>query len=129
MLNGRTCSGKNDRDEACGATPLRSSEFCVFHDPEHAEAMQEARRLGGFRRRREGTVSAAYEFDGLATPADIRRLVEVAAFDVLGLENSIARARTLAYLAQVASSLVEKHEMEARLEVLEAEAARRPAWR
>jgi hypothetical protein len=82
--------------------------------------MKDARRLGGLRRRREGTVGAAYDFDGLATMPDIRRLVEVAAFDVLGQENSIARARALAYLAQVAASLLEKGEMEDRLAAIEA---------
>ena len=46
---------------------------------------------------------------------EIRRLVEVAAFDVLGLENSIARARALAFLAQVAASLLEKGELEDQL--------------
>ena len=120
VVNSRTCKGRNHRGDPCRAAPLRESDYCVFHDPEHAEAMKDARRLGGLRRRREGTVGAAYDFDGLATMPDIRRLVEVAAFDVLGQENSIARARALAYLAQVAASLLEKGEMEGRLAAIEA---------
>ena len=62
----------------------------------------------------------AYDFEGLATLPEIRRLVEVAAFDILGLANSIARARTLAYLAQVAGALFERSELEQRLEAIEA---------
>ena len=56
-------------------------------------AAQEARRVGGLRRRREGTVQAAYDFEGLATIPQIRRLLEVAVVDTLSLENSIARSR------------------------------------
>jgi hypothetical protein len=81
---------------------------------------QEARRLGGQRRRRERVLSGVYEFDGLGTIDEIRRLVEVAAVDTLGLENSVARNRALASLAQVATGLLEKGEWEARLEALEA---------
>jgi hypothetical protein len=33
--------------------------------------------------------------------------VEIAVLDTLGLENSVARARTLAYLAQTAAKLLE----------------------
>jgi hypothetical protein len=82
--------------------------------------MQDARRLGGLRRRREGTVAVAYDFEGLETVPQIRRLVGVAAFDVLGAENSIQRARTLAYLAQIAAKLLEVGELEDRLEAVEA---------
>jgi hypothetical protein len=76
-----------------------------MHSPEHAEEVAESRRLGGLRRRREVAVSGAYEFEGLESVADIRRILEVAVFDTLGLENSIARSRTLAYLAMTAISL------------------------
>ena len=81
--------------------------------------MAEARRLGGLRRRREVAVAGAYEFDGLETVADLRRLLVIAALDTLGLENSIARARTLVYLVGVAGQLLETGELEARLAYLE----------
>ena len=102
------------------APPLRDGEYCRLHDPEHAEEVQEARRLGGLRRRKEATVAVAFDFEGLGTIPDIRRLVEVAAFDTLSQENSISRSRTLAYLAQVASTLLEKGELEDRLTAVEA---------
>ena len=40
---------------------------------------EKVRRLGGLRRRKGRTVAGAYEFRGLTTVADIRRLLEVAA--------------------------------------------------
>lgn len=98
---------------------MLGGEFCFWHSPEHAADVAEARRLGGQRRKREGIVSGAFEFDGLGSIATIRRLLEVAALDTLGLENSVARARTLVYLAQVASRLLEVGELEERIEALE----------
>jgi hypothetical protein len=90
-----------------------------MHSPEHAKEAQEARRLGGLRRKREATVCGVYDFEGLNTVAGIRRLVEVAVMDTLGMENSIARSRTLAYLAQVALRTLEVGELEQRLASLE----------
>ena len=106
--------------EACHAPKLQEGDYCLMHSPEHAEEMVEARRLGGLRRRREVAVSGAFDFVGLETVADIRRLLEVAVLDTLGMENSIARNRTLAYLATTAIKLLEVGELEQRLESLEA---------
>ena len=58
-----------------------------MHSPEHAEDMAEARRLGGLRRRREVAISGAYDFVSLQSVTDIRRLLEVAVLDTLGLEK------------------------------------------
>ncbi len=91
-----------------------------MHSPENAEEIAEARRLGGLRRRREVAVSGAYEFNGLETVAELRRLLVIAALDTLRLENSIARARTLGYLVGVAGKLLESGELEQRLAALEA---------
>ena len=99
---------------------MRESDYCVFHDPDHAEVVQQARSAGGQRRKREATLATAYDFQGLTSIDEIRRLVEVAAFDALGLDNSINRVRALGYLAQVATSLLEKGEMEDHLAAVEA---------
>jgi len=90
-----------------------------MHDPAHASEAAEARKLGGMRRRRESTVSAAYQFDGLDSVAKITRLLEIAVVDTLSQENSIARARTLAYLAQMALKALEVGTVEDRLAALE----------
>lgn len=120
MVVARTCKARNDRGEACQAAPVRERNFCVFHDPEHAEVVQEARRAGGQRRKKEAAVGTAYDFLGLNTIQDIRRLVEVAAIDALSLDNNLGRVRALGYLAQVATTLVEKGEMEERMAAVEA---------
>ncbi len=103
------------------AAPLKEGIHCFWHSPENAEDAAEARRLGGLRRRREVAVSGAYEFAGLQTAADIRCVLEIGVLDTLGLENSIARARTLAYLAMTAIKLLEVGELKQRLATLEAD--------
>jgi hypothetical protein len=116
----RTCSHRNADGHLCGAAPLRDSEYCLFHDPERAAEVAEARKLGGLRRKRELITNGAYELEGLDSVAHIRRLLEVAIVNTLGLENSIARARTLGYLALSAIKLLEVGEHEERLRALEA---------
>ena len=98
----RNCKFVKDDGEPCRAAPLQDGDFCLWHSPDHAEEAAEARRLGGLRRRREKAVSGAYDIEGLESVGAIRRLLEIAALDTLSLENSVARSRTLAYLAQVA---------------------------
>ncbi len=116
----RLCRATKDNGEPCRAAPLSDSDYCLMHSPEHQEEVAEARRLGGLRRRREATVAGAYDFEGLAAVADIRRLLEIAVTDTLELQNSVARSRTLAYLAQTALRLLEVGELEERVAALEA---------
>src|SRR3954447_21090636 len=107
MVGEKTCRGIGNRGERCRAQVLRDSDFCVFHDPEHAEAVSEGRRLGGLRRRREGTLAAAYDFDGLATVRELRRLLEITTLDTLQLENSVSRNRALMASVQTGAKLLE----------------------
>lgn len=115
----RRCKAIKANGEACRQAPLPDYEYCFWHSPDHEEEAAEARRLGGLRRRREKAVQGAYEFEGLSSIDDVRRLVEIAVMDTLSLESSVARSRTLAYLAQTAFKLFEVHEFDERLETLE----------
>src|SRR5437870_10004110 len=118
QLTHRRCSATRSDGQLCGMPPMADSDFCWAHDPTNAEAAAEARRLGGMRHKREGTLASAYQFDGLGNVQDIRRLIEIAVLDTLGMENSIQRARTLAYLAQTALKSLEVGEVQDRLAVL-----------
>ena len=115
----RTCKTLKEDGSRCQAAPLLDGDFCLMHSPEHADEVAEARRLGGLRRRREKAVSGAYDFEGLVDVGQVRRLLEIAVLDTLSLENSVARSRTLAYLAQVALKALEVGEFEQRLDALE----------
>ena len=120
MVKTSTCRAVKGDGQPCGAPRLRDGEYCFWHSPDHAKEAAEARRLGGLRRRKEKTVAGAYDLEGLDDVPKIRRLLEIAVLDTLSLENSVARSRTLAYLAQVALKTLEVGEFEARLEALEA---------
>ena len=115
----RPCKAIKANGEPCRQAPLSEYDFCFWHSPDHAQEADEARRLGGLRRRREKTVQGAYEFDGLNSIEDVRRILEIAVMDTLGLENSVARSRTLAYLAQSALKVFEFREFDDRLQALE----------
>ncbi|MGE0227608.1 MAG: hypothetical protein AB7I38_02635 [Dehalococcoidia bacterium] len=120
----RECQGLTQGQQPCRQAPLRDALYCFWHDPGHATEAAEARRLGGLRRRRESTLAGAFDFDGLGSTQELRRLLEVAAYDLLGLENSIARARALTSIVQVGARLLETGELEERLAALEAAVAR-----
>jgi hypothetical protein len=119
MVSGRACKQRLEDGRTCGAPPGLESEFCFWHDPARSEEVAEARRLGGQRRRRERVVAGAFEFNGLAATSDLRRILEIAVIDVLGLENSVARARALSSLVSTAAKLLETGEFEERLAQLE----------
>jgi hypothetical protein len=99
--------------------PLKEGQFCWAHSPEHAQEAQEARKLGGLRKRKEATVSLAYDFEGLETVTEIRRLLEIAATDTLSLDNSVSRNRMLVSVVVAALQALDKGELEQRIAVLE----------
>lgn len=113
------CAGRQRDGRQCGAPPMRDEEFCLFHSPEHAEDAAEARRLGGLRRRREKTVVGVYDLEALGSVAAIRRILHIAVVDTLGLDNSLARSRTLIAAVQAATRLLEAGELEGRITALE----------
>jgi hypothetical protein len=90
-----------------------------MHAPEYAQEAQEARRLGGLRRKREVTVAGAYDFEGLETVPHLRRLLEIAAMDALALDNGLGRVRALIAVVGSGTKLIEVGELEERLTVLE----------
>ena len=75
---------------------------------------------GGQRRRRESTLAGAYDVEGLTSTGEIRRLLEVAAYDTLALESSVPRSRALVAIALAAGKLLETGELEERIAHLEA---------
>ena len=119
MVTNRQCAFRLRSGEKCRMHPLQNSEFCWAHSPDRKKEVQEARRLGGLRRKRESTISCAYQFESLDTVDGIRRIVLIAVLDALSMENSMSRARTLAYLAQVALRMLEVSEIEERVAALE----------
>src|SRR5690606_4822492 len=115
-----TCRGISKSGERCSARPLRDSDFCFWHDPEHAEEADQARKLGGQRRRREKITEGAYDLQDLDSIPALRRLLHIAVLDALGLGTSVARTRVLIAGVQAAAKLLEVGELEERLQSVEA---------
>jgi hypothetical protein len=111
MVISRSCKADNKDGARCGAAPLQDGEFCYMHTPENADAMQEARRVGGLRKRREGTLEVIYEVDGMETVPQLRRILKIAVMEALGLENNAARIRLLLNAVAVGAKLLETGEL------------------
>jgi hypothetical protein len=116
----RTCKGKTDNGTPCRAAPVHGSEFCVFHDPSFAETLQDARKAGGQRRRREVTLAAAYDLDGLDSIGALYRVLEIITFDAIAMDNTIARGRLLLGVVAAGVKLKEVGDHEDRLQAIEA---------
>ena len=127
MLARRTCTFTMPDGRQCRAGPQIDRLYCFAHDPERAADAAEARRLGGLRRRKEGTLAVAYDLPGLDTVEGIRRIFEIVRADLLGLDNSIGRARALIAAGSAATKLLMVGDYEERIRTLEAVVGRRHA--
>src|SRR5438093_3681318 len=124
MVVRKRCAHPKADGEACQMAPLRDRPYCFAHDPERAADAAEARRLGGQRRRREGTIAIAYDLPGLDSVEGVRRVFEIARTDLLGLDNTINRARALVAVGNAAIKLLGA-DYEERLAALEQVVLRR----
>ena len=122
----RACGAVKRDGRLCRARPMRNADYCFMHNPETEEEAADARRLGGVRRKREKTLAGAYDFDGYDGPESICRILDIATFDALALDNSLARSRTLITAGMAAAKLLETGDLQARIELLEAALRSRP---
>ena len=111
------CRATTKASERCQAAAVRGAEFCFTHDPASARERAEARRRGGVNRRRPKTGNG--EPVRIRTPADVLPVLEQAINDVLVMENSHQRARTLGYLCEKALKAFEVTALAERVEALE----------
>jgi hypothetical protein len=116
----RRCAAPARTGEPCRARPLHEGKFCFLHDPARAGQAAEARKLGGHRRRREGTLSAELELGEIDSLDGQWRLLEIIVADALSLDNGVARQRVLIATITMAVKLREASEVVARIEALEA---------
>src|ERR1035437_9800758 len=129
MVIRRRCAYAKADGQPCQMAPLRERPYCFAHDPERAADAADARRLGGLRRRKEGTIAVAYDLPGLDTVVGIRRLLDIVVTDGVGLDNGIPRLRVLISTAVAAMSLLKVGEFEERLTALEAAVGHHSAQR
>lgn len=114
------CTATKANGSRCNAQALTGSDLCFTHDPAHAQARADARRLGGHNRR----IAKALGPDGyptrLRSVGDVQGLLEAALADTVQQENSGARTGALVRIAQGALKVLELGAIEERLAALEA---------
>jgi len=111
----KLCSGKTTEGKRCNA-PAGASGLCAFHDPKQARKRALGRKLGGKRNR----VASDATFPAkLASPKDVRALLEAITADLTKHENSISRARVLVSVATASLETWKVGSLEDRLAALE----------
>jgi len=121
----RKCQGFNKSGEACGARPIVDHDYCFLHSPDHSKDADRARSLGGHRRKREHVLQVTYDLGDLNSLEGLLRLLEVAAIDALGLDNSLARSKVLVTIVRAGATLLPLSELDQRLTELERNQRRR----
>jgi hypothetical protein len=118
---GRPCQALNKRGEPCQAPARPDSEYCPHHDPARELARRVERARGGRARhgRTVGPVGGPAPAVELGSLADVVELLRQEIGEVLTLERSLHRGRTIGYLASVAARALESTELERRLAELE----------
>lgn len=123
------CKARTRTGQACRGYAISGSLYCFTHSPDLAAERTAARRRGGARR--ESFTNEA-PMPGGADPRTGAGLIAVmgAAIErAWQMVDSTTRLKLLGYLCQVQRSLIETGDLEARLEVLEAELAARRSRR
>jgi len=118
---GNLCSARNRRGERCGAYAMDGSSFCYWHNPDIEDRRNASNAKGGLARQGR-SVSGADDHGRrvqLGNVADVVSLLESSVRDLLTLENSISRARAVAYVCSVAVRALEVSELEDRIVRLE----------
>jgi hypothetical protein len=115
----RQCRGKTRKGTRC-PNPAGESGYCFTHDPKLSKERAAARKRGGQRRR----VSHVADSSVIKTPIrdvpGVMGLLDVAALDTLGQENSPQRTKALVAVALAYFRGLEVGEIERRLEMIEA---------
>lgn len=119
-MTANKCQATTQDGTPCQAYAVAGSDYCFHHDPARAAERREARRRGGRARhgRHIGPVGPA-EPVALDTMADVAALLKCTIDDTLKLENSLQRARTVGYLANLFIKALEMAALERQVAALE----------
>jgi len=114
------CNATTKNGQACKIAALKGDRFCFTHSRQTRAAQAAARKLGGQNRHTP-------HFAGPETlPADVttlpqaRQILTYTLAEVIGMDNSIARARVLLALFDSFIKSIEIGELEQRIAALEA---------
>lgn len=98
LTTSNRCAATKANGEPCGAYATQGSRFCFWHDPEREDERRDAQSNGGQARHGRNITRPDGEPPQGAAPDD---LIDEAVRVVWGLEDSVAKARALGYLAKI----------------------------
>lgn len=119
---GGYCQATTKGGKPCSAYAIEGSQFCFTHDPTREAERAEAHKRGGESRPRP-TNDAPFPNVDVKTANGLLFMMEDLFKDTWTLETSVARSRTIGYLAQVQKGILEVGELEDRVKRLEELAA------
>ena len=112
------CEATTKAGDRCKAPALHGDTFCFHHSPDRAKERAAARRRGGLRLH-HGDGGGERPEARIEEVADVLRLLETAARDVLSRKPSVQRARALVYVSGTALKALETSDLEERITALE----------
>jgi hypothetical protein len=113
------CNGKTQSGEACKMPAVKGEKFCFTHNPSTRRAQAEARKLGGYNRATPHFADVSILPAEVATLTDANKILGYTLAEVIGMDNSIARARVLLALFDSFVKSFEIGELEKRITALE----------
>jgi len=113
----KRCNATKRNGQPCQGWACSGSDYCFIHDPARAQERRNSQRKGGKARhgRTIGETAEPAAPVTLQTIADVLNLLERTANDVLSLENSLSRARTVTAICSVAIKAIQDGELEDRV--------------
>ena len=111
------CAHTHPSGKPCGGYAIAGSPYCFAHAPEQRDKRDAARRRGG----QAGRVATLAESSvTVRSLGDVVALVEATINDVRAGRVDVRIANSVAVLAGVAIRAIERSDLDARLEALEA---------
>lgn len=113
------CQSKTAGGKPCRVPALKGSRYCFTHDPSTRRAQAAARRKGGENRHTPHFADASSLPGSVDTLEDANKILGYTLAEVIGMDNSIARARVLLSLFDSFVKSFEIGELEKRIQALE----------
>lgn len=114
------CKAKTQTGAPCSVPAMKGSGYCFTHSPTTRRAQAEARKRGGENRHTPHFADLALLPGSVETLEDANKILGYTLAEVIGMDNSIARARVLLSLFDSFVKSFEIGELEQRIAALEA---------
>lgn len=118
-MAGRRCTKITKTGAPCRGSCVRDDDACINHSVKHRATAQAGRAAGGRRRKKEKLLREANQLGPMRTPDDLQRVTDLVIFDLVALDNTVARNRALLHAVEVKRRLFESGSLEDRVAELE----------